>query len=144
VKVERRTRIAASPERVYEVVMDPQRLEEWVTIHHSLRGAPDGELAEGSELVQCLRLAGKKFDVHWTVVEDDCPNHVVWRGRGPVRSEATVVYDFERDGEGTEFAYTNEYKLPGGMLGKFGARATSRFTARELDRSLERLKELLE
>ena len=33
--------IAAPPEQVWELVMDPQRLEEWVTTHHSLGdGAP--------------------------------------------------------------------------------------------------------
>ena len=32
-KVERDIRIDAPPERVYEVVMDPRRLEDWVTIH---------------------------------------------------------------------------------------------------------------
>lgn len=142
--VERSTQIAAPPERVYEVVMDPHRLEEWVTIHHSLSSAPDGELAKGSQLTQCLRLAGKKFHVQWTVVEDDCPRRVVWKGKGPVRSEASVVYEFERNGSGTRFSYTNEFKLPGGALGQVGARAANRFTARELDRSLERLKALVE
>lgn len=70
-KVERTVEIAAPPERVYEVVMDPDRLEDWVTIHHHLEDAPDGQLKQGSKLTQCLKLAGKKFNVRWTVVEND-------------------------------------------------------------------------
>jgi carbon monoxide dehydrogenase subunit G len=143
-KVERTIEIGVPPHRVYEVVMDPQRLQEWVTIHHSLKEAPQEELAKGSKLTQRLKLAGKKFEVRWTVVEDECPDRVVWEGKGPVRSEASVVYAFEPNGSGTRFSYTNEFKLPGGPLGEFGGRATRRYTARELDRSLERLKRLIE
>ena len=143
-KVERTTEIAVPPERVYEVVMDPARLEDWVTIHHSLMEAPTGELKRGSELVQCLKLAGRKFHVHWEVVEDDCPNRVVWEGKGPVHSHARVVYDFERNGDGTRFTYTNEYDLPGGPLGKLAGRSVAGVARKESDRSLERLKNLLE
>ena len=143
-KIERTTQIAAPPERVYEVVMDPRRLEDWVTIHHSLIEAPVGELKEGSELTQCLKLAGQRLSVRWRVVEDDCPRRVVWEGEGPVRSHARVVYELERNGEGTRFSYTNEYDLPGGAFGRFAGRAVSRVTTREVEGTLQRLKELLE
>jgi carbon monoxide dehydrogenase subunit G len=144
VRVERTREIAAPPERIYEVVMDPRRLKEWVTIHHDLIEAPEGELEEGSELVQALKLAGRKFRVRWTVVEDDCPRRVVWEGRGPIHSRARVVYEFEPNRDGTRFSYTNEYELPGGPLGRIAGHTVRRVTAKELDGSLERLKQLLE
>ena len=143
-KVERTTHIAASPERVYEVVMDPRRLADWVSIHQELIEAPEGELAHGSELTQCLKLAGQRFKVHWKVVEDDCPRHVVWEGTGPVRSHARVVYDLEPEDGGTRFSYLNEYDLPGGPLGRLAGRTMSRVTEKEADRSLQRLKAILE
>ena len=143
-KVERSTDIGASPERVYEVVMDPRCLEQWVTIHHHLEEAPEGELKEGSELTQCLKLAGQKIKVRWRVVEDDCPRRVVWEGRGPMRSKARVVYGFEPNGGGTRFSYTNEYELPGGALGRLAGRSVSKVTAKETDATLERLKQLVE
>jgi carbon monoxide dehydrogenase subunit G len=144
VRIERSKEIAASPERVYEVVMDPRRLNEWVTIHESLIEAPEGELQQGAELTQCLKLAHRKFNVHWTVVKDDCPNHVVWEGKGPVGSKAVVEYDFKRNDEGTRFSYTNEFHLPGGALGRIAGPAVRRFTAKELDATLEKLKKLVE
>jgi carbon monoxide dehydrogenase subunit G len=144
VKVERTTDIAAPPEQVYDVVMDPRRLEEWVTIHYSLIEAPDGELKEGSELIQCLKLAGQKLKVRWRVIEDDCPKRVVWEGKGPVRSKARVVYEFERDGDRTRFSYTNEYQLPGGALGRLAGRSVYRVAAKETDATLQRLKQLIE
>ena len=143
-KVERSIEIDAPPERVYEVVMDPRRLEDWVSIHEDLLEAPAGELKQGSELVQCLKLAGRKFSVHWKVVEDDCPIRVVWEGQGPVHSHAKVVYEFEANGGGTKFSYMNQYDLPGGPLGKLAGRSVAGVARRESDRTLERLKDLIE
>jgi uncharacterized membrane protein len=143
-KVERRTEIAAPAKRVYDVVMDPDRLEEWVTIHHRLEDAPNGQLEKGSKLTQSLRLAGRRFRVRWTVVENKPCERVVWEGRGPVRSRARVVYEFEAGGDGTRFSYTNEYELPGGPFGRLAGRTVARITERELDGSLARLKRLVE
>lgn len=144
-KVERGIEIDAAPERVYDVLMDPRRLEDWVTIHAELKDAPPGELARGSELSQCLKLAGQKFTVRWRVVEDDCPRRVVWEGSGPLGSTARVVYELSPDGDGgTRFTYTNEYTLPGGAVGRLGSRAVAPASRRESERSLERLKDLLE
>jgi hypothetical protein len=57
-RLEHTAQVAAEPRRVYEVVMDPDRLEQWVTIHHHLEGSPPSPLVKGSKLTQCLRLAG--------------------------------------------------------------------------------------
>jgi uncharacterized membrane protein len=144
VKVERTVEIAAPAERVYEVVMDPSRLEDWVTIHHHLEDAPNGQLKQGSKLTQWLRLAGKKFRVRWTVVENEPCRRVVWEGRGPVGSHAHIEYGFTaRDGR-TDFSYLNRYDLPGGWLGRFAGRTVARVTQKELEGSLQRLKSLVE
>lgn len=143
-KVERQIEIAAPPARVHELVMDPRRLEEWVTIHHSLVEAPDGPLKEGSKLSQSLKLAGQHFTVRWTIVQNEPAKRVVWEGRGPVRSRARVVYEFQPNADGTRFSYANEYHLPGGPLARMAGPAIRRITGKELDGSLKRLKELLE
>ncbi len=143
-KVEREIDIAAAPEEVYAVLMDPQRLEDWVTIHDELLDAPQGPLKKGSKLTQRLRLGGKCFTVRWTVVENARARRVVWEGRGPMRSRATAVYDLAPDADGTRFSYANEYELPGGPLGRLAGPVVGRVTAGELDRSLERLRLLVE
>jgi uncharacterized membrane protein len=143
-KIERTVEIAAPAERVYEVVMDPSRLEEWVTIHHHLEDAPNGQLKQGSKLTQCLKLAGKKFRVRWTVVENEPCERVVWEGRGPVGSHANIEYGFSSRNGRTAFSYLNEYDLPGGWLGRFAGRTVARVTQKELEGSLQRLKSLVE
>ena len=85
-KVERTIEIDAPARDVYDVVMDPSRLRDWVTIHDHLEDAPEGRLKHGSKLTQRLKLAGRSFTVRWTVVENDPCRRVVWEGRGPVGS----------------------------------------------------------
>ena len=142
--VERAIDIAAAPEDVYAVLMDPNRLEDWVTIHDELLEAPDGPLKKGSKLTQRLRLAGKCFTVRWTVVENERPRRVVWAGRGPMRSKASAVYQLAPDAGGTHFTYANDYELPGGPLGRLAGPVVGRVTAGELDRSLQQLRRLVE
>jgi uncharacterized protein YndB with AHSA1/START domain len=144
VKVERTIDIAAPTERVYDTLMDPDMLDDWVTIHAGLEDAPSGDLTDGSELTQVLKLAGRKFHVRWRVVEADRPKRVVWEGRGPVRTRSRAIYDFEPNGDGTSFSYSNEWSMPGGPLGRVVGRGFERTSGREAERSLERLKVLLE
>lgn len=144
-KVEREIDMAAPPEKVYDVVMDPRCLERWVSIHDSLDEAPAGQLRQGSKLAQCLKLAGRKFHVRWTVVENDPAKRVVWEGKGPVRSRARVEYEFEQNGDdGTHFSYSNEYHLPGGPLAGMAGPVVRRVTGKELDKSLKALKAFVE
>ncbi|MBB4661698.1 SRPBCC family protein [Conexibacter arvalis] len=138
--------IAASPERVWEVVMDPRRLADWVTIHRSLGDAP-ARLQRGSTFEQVLTLRGAHLHVEWTIVEIDPPRRAVWHGRGPVHSHASIVYELEeRDGgAATRFDYVNEFKAPGGPLGAVAGRVlVGGLSEREAQRSLERLKALVE
>lgn len=143
-RIEREVEIAAAPEAVYEKVMNPRCLEEWVSIHQRLEDAPDGQLRKGSTLTQCLKLAGRGFKVRWKVVENERARRVVWEGSGPVRSKAKVIYEFAESGEGTRFLYANEYDLPGGPVGRMAGPMVKKVTAGELDESLRRLKALLE
>ncbi len=143
-RIDAQVDVKAAPETVYGLVMDPQRLGEWVSVHDGLLEAPSGELKKGSTLTQSLKVAGRRFKVRWRVAEDDCPRRVVWEGRGPVWTQARVVYEFvERDG-GTRFSYANEYELPGGAAGRLAGRAVSRTAQREMKRSLDRLKRMAE
>jgi carbon monoxide dehydrogenase subunit G len=145
-KVERNITINAAPEAVWAVLMDPQRLADWVSIHQTLKSAPNGRLEKGDQLVQSLRLMRKNFDVKWNVEQADEPHKAVWEGRGPVRSKAAVVYELHPDGNGgTRFHYMNEFKAPMGPLGGFFAdHAFQRTSEREADKTLDNLKGLLE
>jgi uncharacterized protein YndB with AHSA1/START domain len=137
--------IHAPPEQVYETVLDPSRLDEWVTIHRKLNHADDGPPATGFEMDQTLCLRGRNFNVHWTLTEAERPDHATWEGRGPARSYARTTYRLTPNGDGTRFEYENEFKPPGGIIGAAASRViVGGVPQREANRSLQRLKALLE
>jgi uncharacterized protein YndB with AHSA1/START domain len=137
--------IAATPARVWEVVMDPQRLGEWVTIHRGLREVSAGPAAEGSTMEQVLHLRGADIRVHWLLVECRAPLYARWQGRGPARTRARIEYLLSATDTGTRFDYHNEFEAPLGALGAFASRhVVGHMAQREADRSLSALRALLE
>ena len=143
-RLEREIEIAASPEQVWDKLLDPDCLGEWVTIQEKLEEAPDGDLEPGDRLVQRLKVAGKGFKVSWNVEEVERPTRVVWRGEGPMGSTAHAVYSLRPNGKGTHFTYMNDWGLPGGIAGRAMGAAIKGSAGKEADRSLEKLKKLLE
>jgi uncharacterized protein YndB with AHSA1/START domain len=139
--------IDAPPERVYDAVLDPSTLREWVTIHRRINRTDDGRPREGYEMDQTLCLRGANFKVHWTLTEADRPERATWEGRGPAHSYARTAYRLSpMDGGGrTRFDYENEFKAPGGFLGAAASRViVGGVPQREANRSLQRLKALIE
>ena len=138
--------IAAAPERVYDVMLDPARLHEWVTIHRKLNRADSGAPQEGFEMDQTLCLRHANFKVHWTLTEAQRPDRATWEGRGPAHSYARTSYVLKPVAGGkTRFEYENEFKPPGGFVGAAASRMLiGGVPEREATRSLQRLKALLE
>jgi carbon monoxide dehydrogenase subunit G len=143
-KLEREIHIDADPDAVYDKLMDPDCLGDWVTIQDELLKAPSGDLEKGDELVQRCKVAGQRFKLRWKVEKADRPSKTVWAGRGPLGSKARVTYDLAANNGGTDFTYTNEYSLPGGPVGRIAGRAVVGASGAEADRTLERLKKLVE
>jgi uncharacterized membrane protein len=138
--------IDAPIQRVWETVMDPDRLGEWVTIHRAVRNVSKQPLEQGATMDQMMRVRGISFQVHWKLEEMNPPTYAQWEGRGPAYSRARIRYQLaEQDGEQTEFDYTNEFSPPGGRLGNIASRViVGAASEREAHNSLTRLKELVE
>jgi uncharacterized protein YndB with AHSA1/START domain len=138
--------IDAPAQRVWETVMDPAHLKDWVTIHRSVRNVSDKPLRKGSTMDQVLHMRGVSFHVHWTLTDVSSPRHAEWEGQGPAHSVARIRYELSEEGDGpTRFAYTNEFVPPGGRLGNVASRFIVGGTSeREANSSLARLKALLE
>ena len=77
--------IAAPPEKVWALAMDPDCLSEWVTIHRRLHSHDGGPPRMGYAMEQTLHLRGVNFKVHWELVACDAGRHAEWHGRGPAR-----------------------------------------------------------
>jgi uncharacterized protein YndB with AHSA1/START domain len=138
--------IDAPIEKVWETVMDPERLKDWVTIHRDVKDVSDRPLKQGSTMDQVLHMRGISFRVQWTLVDVSEPNVAQWEGRGPAHSRAKIRYELSGDENGrTQFQYTNEFTPPGGRLGSLASRVVvGAASEREASNSLSRLKALLE
>ena len=137
--------IAAPPERVWETVMDPRRLQSWVTIHRALLDADSGPPSVGYKMDQRIHLRGVTLEVRWELVECVPCRRAVWEGRGPARSRAHTEYLLAPDDGGTRFDYHNEFHAPLGPIGAIVSRAlVGGIPQREANRSLAALKEQIE
>jgi uncharacterized membrane protein len=138
--------IDAPREKVYDLALDPARLDEWVTIHRRVNSRDAGPPREGYEMNQTLHLRGANFKVSWTLTEADRPDRATWEGRGPAHSYARTSYGLRAlDGDRTRFDYENEFKAPGGIFGAAASRVlVGGVPDREAHNSLKRLKALLE
>jgi uncharacterized protein YndB with AHSA1/START domain len=139
------THIAAPVERVWQVVMDPALLGDWVTIHRKLIHADDGRARVGFEMDQRVHLRGVSLDVHWRLAECEPGAKAVWEGRGPARSRAHTEYLLSREDGGTRFDYRNQFHPPLGPIGALVSRAlVGGMPEREARRTLERLRSYVE
>ncbi len=132
--------IDAPPADVWKLVMDPERLGDWVTIHRGLGRVDAGPARAGYRMDQHIHLRGVNLTVHWTLVECDPRMRAVWEGRGPARSRAHTEYLLESERGGTRFDYRNEFHPPLGPLGAIVSRAlVGGMPEREATHTLDRL-----
>lgn len=137
--------IDAPLQDVWDHIMDPARICEWVTIVDRIDRVDDGPLRPGFQMDQVLCLRGVRFRVHWTLRTLDAPRHARWEGTGPARSTAVTENRLsERDGK-THFDYRNEFRTPFGPLGAAASRViVGGIPEKEANASLRRLREILQ
>ncbi len=92
--------IDAPREKVFETMLDPARLNEWVTIHRRVDDADGGQPHEGYEMEQTLCLRGVNFKVKWTLTQYEPGRSATWEGRGPAHSYARTAYKLSDNGRG--------------------------------------------
>lgn len=137
--------IAAPIEDVWNLVVDPARIREWVTIVDCIDYADRGPVRSGYRMDQTLHLRGVRFKVHWTLEQVLDPTYARWVGTGPARSTATTEYRLSNRNGHTRFDYCNEFRTPFGPLGAAASRViVGGIPEKEANASLERLKQILE
>jgi uncharacterized protein YndB with AHSA1/START domain len=139
--------IAAPRQAVYDFMLDPERLHEWVTIHRALLESDHHEPPQtGDSMEQRLCIRGASFKVSWELTTGDRPFHAMWKGKGPARSKAETEYTLEEtDDGGTRFLYRNAFSAPFGPLGSIASKAlVGGVPEREANESLRRMKSIIE
>jgi carbon monoxide dehydrogenase subunit G len=133
---------------VWDLIMDPGRLADWVDAHRQIEDVPDLPLEVGSRFRQQLGFGPVSFWVDWKVVEARRPELARWQGTGPGGSAAKIIYRLSvgDDGESsTRFDYENAFDPPGGFVGAAATRVVNAAAGqREARKSMQRLRALFE
>lgn len=99
--------IPAAPGRVFDVLVEPARFEEWNPVHESWpHGTP--EVARGETFVQRTSFMGRSADVTWTVTELDAPSAIELSGQGPMGMTMRSEYLLAPRGDGTRLELRSE------------------------------------
>ncbi|MDX6705886.1 MAG: hypothetical protein QOI48_1732 [Solirubrobacteraceae bacterium] len=137
--------IRSSIQDVWDYVMDPLHIREWVTILERVDYADPPPIRPRYRMDQTLRLRGVPFKVRWTLKYMQAPTYARWEGTGPAGSTAVIEDRLStRDGN-TRFDYHNEFRTPLGPLGAAASKViVGGIPEKEANASLRRLKEILE
>ena len=143
--VRREIEIAASPERVWEVLIDAERLPQYNVTIVEVRN-PTGPLDQvGSSYDAVAKVYGRQIEGRWEVTDVIPLRRIAQVAAGPGGSQATVNGTIEPSGDGTRAAVEVDYQLPAGFLGEVANRLfIERSVERDVRHTLENLKELVE
>jgi uncharacterized protein YndB with AHSA1/START domain len=139
--VNRSAELPAPPEEIWDILTDPSRSAEWQTIHQGFSGEAPARLETGTTFSQKITIMGMPGEVKWTVATADAPSHLELTGEGPMGTKATAKFVLESgNGGGTKMSWENGFE--GAVLAPMAGPLEAQ-TAKELDASLEKLKELV-
>jgi uncharacterized protein YndB with AHSA1/START domain len=102
------TDMPGTPERVFEVLTDPGRLDEWHTMHDGWPGEAPTEMQEGGTFQQNLKLAAMPAEMTWTIKRLTAPTTLEMEGVGPMGVTMRSLFSVEAAGGGSRIAVESE------------------------------------
>jgi uncharacterized protein YndB with AHSA1/START domain len=93
--------IAASPERVFAVLSDPDSYGHWVVGSDTIRDADDGWPAVGTRFHHRVGFGPLKINDHTEVLAADPPSRLELKAKARPLGTAHVILTLERRGGGT-------------------------------------------
>jgi len=144
-RIEKSIEINASLEKVWELLA-LDRLPEWneeygnVKYTSELRN-PEDKYRVGASSHTNIKGAGA---IDFEITESLKNEKMTFRMIGKRANNTVVTYVLKSMDEGTQFAYVMTYQLPWGSLGKFIGKIGQGMLEKEAEKSLEKLKSILE
>ena len=138
--------IGVPAERLWSLLQDVRRLPEYSPNTDAVRDAPERLTAAGQQYVQVGRLLGVTVSSRWRVTAID-PGRLLRSEGSPapgvryVLTQRLVALDESR----TRLSIEIEFTVPGGVLGRFAARAgVEALAGREAQTVLEGIRDAAE
>ena len=143
--IERSITIDATPEDVFTVLTDLDRLPDWSTVTVETHDTPEGGLRNSQTFRQTLRILGRNVEAEWRVEDLQAPNSIAYTATGPGGAALRMAQHVRAEGNGCRVELDLDYELPAGFAGAALNRAyLERRNEREVEHSLQNLKELVE
>jgi uncharacterized protein YndB with AHSA1/START domain len=140
-KIRSEIEIDAPPERVWEIVSDPERLPQYNATIIEVSDATGRLDRVGTTYQGVAKVYGRRIEGGWEVTEVIPLRRIVQRGSAPGGGEATVVGTLEPTERGTtRSAVEIDYQLPAGFLGEL---ANKLFIERSIERDVRHTNENL-
>ncbi|MDN5893217.1 MAG: SRPBCC family protein [Nocardioides sp.] len=133
--------IDATQDEVWKVLSNPQRFEEWLTLHTKWKSEPPADLAKGEKISEVLTIMGMPNTIEWTVEEYDAPNSMKITGAGMAGAQVTFVLSVAADGDKSVASVDAEF-ISQMMVGAIGG-AIERASVKELTESLDKFAALV-
>ncbi len=144
-RIEKSIEIKASPEKVWEMLA-LDRLLEWNEEYGNVKYAsevrnPEDKYRVGASSHTNIKGAGA---IDFEITESVENEKITFRMLGKRANNTVVTYFLESVDEGTKFEYVMTFKLPWGIFGTFLDKLGKGMLKKEAEKSLEKLKSILE
>lgn len=135
------TELPAPPEKVWAVLADPNRFEDWLTIHQGWRSELPTEVGVGTQLSEIVTVMGMANKIDWTVEEYQEPSSMRISGTGMAGVQVSFTLAVEPSGSGSVAKIDAEFtgQMVVGALGT----AVEKNSKAELEKSVAKLAELV-
>lgn len=133
--------IPASQDKVWALLSDPSRFEEWLTVHTKWKDEPPTSLSQGTQMTEVVSIMGMPNTITWTTDEYDAPRSMKISGTGMAGAKVSFTLSVAEAGESSVATIDAEF-ISQMMVGAIGA-AVERTAAKELDQSLANLAALV-
>jgi len=144
-QIEKSIEIKASLEKVWELLA-LDRLPEWNEEYGNVKytfevRSPEDKYRVGASSHTNIKGAGA---IDFEITESLKNEKMTFRMLGKRANNTVVTYALKSVDEGTQFAYVMTFKLPWGIFGTFIDKLGKGMLEKEAEKSLEKLKSILE
>ncbi len=141
--ISRTIHIEATPEQVFDLVTNPERLREWQVPAAEVKDITGAPGTVGLGWTTASTFAGRKMENHMSVTAVERPRSFEVKGTGS--GTGTMRGRFEPAAGGTDVTIESEYEMPLGFIGDAANKLFfEKSFAESWDKSLAKLKALVE
>jgi hypothetical protein len=139
--IEKSEEFPVEAEKLWEVVGNPARFEEWLSMHVKWKSDLPETIAVGTKLAEVVSVMNMPNTIEWTVEEYDVPSKIRLAGTGMAGVKVAIGCGVAPSASGSTLTISTTFE--GQMLvGAIGA-AVEKAGLADLDKSLAKLRELL-